>query len=169
MGSLEDSPKWDIRDWQDREGFGSHCQCFMEGNCRYYDRIDLRRNELFGRACCHCAEAGRSDVGGQATSYRPGEHIIVQGVSVKNEWPPYRIPAPLSSIVPDSNSPSTSLCQGDVWIYSSQQKILPVVVIVQCWHCPPSCSAVPFPLKSFNYFFCILAALSVERYIPLLE
>lgn len=25
------------------------------------------------------------------------------------------------------------------------------------------------PLKSFNYFFCILAALSVERYIPLLE
>ena len=41
-------------------------------------------------------------------------------------------------------------------------------------HCPvwrrsPSCSAVPFPLKSFNYFFCILAALSVERYIPLLE
>ncbi len=33
----------------------------------------------------------------------------------------------------------------------------------------PSRSAVPFPLKSFNYFFCILAALSVERYIPLLE
>lgn len=37
------------------------------------------------------------------------------------------------------------------------------------WRCTPSCSAVLFPLKSFHYFFCILAALSMERYIPLLE
>lgn len=36
---------------------------------------------------------------------------------------------------------------------------------------PPLPSAVPFffLLKSFNYFFCILAAPSVERYIPLPE
>lgn len=45
----------------------------------------------------------------------------------------------------------------------------PVSQHCSVWRRSPSRSAVPFPLKSFNYFFCILAALSVERYIPLPE
>lgn len=96
--------------------------------------------------------------------------IVLQGLSVTNEWPP-RTPAPLFSIVPHSGAPP--LCNVKVMCEHTHQhgrKILPVPTAIVClWRHSPSCSAVPFPFKSFNYFFCILAALSAERYIPLLE
>lgn len=76
------------------------------------------------------------DVGGQAASYRLVEHVIVlQGVSVKNEWPPYRIPAPLSSIVRYSNTPP--LCRVKVMCEHTH-------------HSRKSCRSLLLPLFAFD-------------------
>lgn len=75
--------------------------------------------------------------------------IVLQGLSVTNEWPPYRTPAPLFSIVPHSGAPP--LCNVKVMCGHTHQhgsEILPVpAAIVLLWRHFPSCSAVPFLLK----------------------
>lgn len=99
------------------------------------------------------------------------EHFIVlQRVSVKKEWPPYGIPAPLASIVRYSNVPL--LCSVKVmWGYThhSRKSCQPALFRFDIALPHPHAQLYLFLLKSFNYCSSILAALSVERYIPLLE
>lgn len=97
--------------------------------------------------------------------------IVLQGVSVKKAWW-------MNDLLIGSLLHFLALCVIQTLLYFVVSRwcvdILitaenPVSPHCSVWRCSPSRSAVPFPLKSFNYFFCILAALSVERYIPLLE